>query len=79
MNTICIYLPIINNSGEDDLTSVGDGVGNAGPRIACGVISQRVGEVIALSIWYILELNVCTVKKLYLHTLALNVINNHFI
>ena len=62
INTICIYLPIINNSGEDDLTSVGDGVGNAGPRIACGVISQRVGEIMALLIWYLLELNVCTVK-----------------
>ena len=53
------------NAVEDDLTPDGDGWGNAGPRIACGVISQRVGEVIALSIWYILELNVCTVKNSY--------------
>ena len=58
MNTICMYLHIITNADEDDLMS--DPTGNAGPRIACGVISQRVGEVFALSIWYLLELNVCT-------------------
>ena len=60
MNMICIYLHIINDSGEDDLSSLGDGWGNAGDRLACGVI-LRVGEVMALLIWYLLDLNVCTV------------------
>ena len=58
-----IYFHIITNAGEDDLTS--QPVGNAGKRLACGEIFQRVGEVIALLIWYLLELNVCTVKKFY--------------
>ena len=58
---ICIYFHIITNVGEDDLTSLGDGWGNAGDRLACGVI-LRIGEVMALLIWYLLELNVCTVK-----------------
>ena len=58
MNTICIYQHIITNAGEDTLTSGGDGVGNAGARIACGVISQRVGEIMALLIWCLLELYV---------------------
>jgi len=31
--TILRYIP-----GEDDLTSDGDGVGNAGARLACGII-----------------------------------------
>ena len=62
MNMICIYFPIITNVGEDDLSSLGDGWGNAGDRLACGVI-LRVGEVMALLIWYLLELNVCTVNK----------------
>ena len=57
INTICIYFHIISNAGEDDLSSTGNNQGNAGARIACGVISQRVGEFIALSIWYPFELN----------------------
>ena len=61
MNMISIYFHIITNVGEDDLSSLGDGWGNAGDRLACGVI-LRVGEVMALLIWYLLELNVCTVK-----------------
>ena len=63
MNTICIYLHIITNADKDDLTSRVDETGNAGPRIACGVISQRVGEIMALLIRYLMELNVCPVKN----------------
>ena len=58
INTIRIYFDIITNEGEDDLSSTGDGVGNAGKRIACGIISQTVGEFMDHLIMYLFELNV---------------------
>ena len=54
INTICIYFLGLNNTGEDDLSSTGDKVGNAGKRIACGVISEKVDEGLALWILIII-------------------------
>ena len=70
MNAICICLHIITNAEKDDLTSGGDRVGNAGARIACGVISQRVGEIMALLIWCLLELNVLCHTVIHIYNYA---------
>ena len=48
INRICIYFHILNFAGEDDISSTGAKVGNAGNKIACGVISEKVDEGLAL-------------------------------
>jgi hypothetical protein len=45
---------LVIHGGEDDLSSTGDKVGNAGKRIACGVISEKVDEGMALLILIII-------------------------
>ena len=40
--------------GEDDLSSGGDGVGNAGARIACGIVTEPVEEGMGIKILIII-------------------------
>ena len=42
------------NIGEDDLTPEGDGVGNAGSRIACGLILEPSDEGMGITILIII-------------------------
>ena len=42
------------NLGEDDLTPEGDGVGNAGSRIACGLILEPSDEGMGITILIII-------------------------
>merc|ERR1712080_595762 len=45
-DTYILNRSIVIHAGEDDLTSEGDGVGNAGARLACGIIIDAGPEYI---------------------------------
>ena len=78
INRICINFLNFNIAGEDDLSSTGDKVGNAGKRIACGVISEKVDEgmalwiliiILAVVIFFVIAILICLICycKRYLH------------
>ena len=51
MDLITIFRFIL---GEDDLTSEGDGVGNAGARLACGIIMDTEPGTVSKTIMCII-------------------------